>query len=195
MAASRRRRTSADLHTPADTGNHYPDWTAVYADNADWVYGMVVRRIGDQSCAEDLTSEVFVAALKPLRITATVAEVRGYLRATTRTVLAAHWHRNLGLQLASIDELGELPQTAEQPISTVAQLVETVLTTLPDNFRRILELRFLGGYSVSDSARQMGISVANAKVLQHRALRLAAAALDPGRGVERGVTPPPTSKA
>lgn len=155
----------------------------MYADNADWVYRMIFRRIDNQSDAEDLTSDVFVAALKPLRITATVTEVRGYLRATTRTVLAAHWRRNIGNQLASIDEAGELPQVADQPqaaerpVSATAQLVDTVLTTLPYNYRRILELRFLGGYSVSDSARQMDISVANAKVLQHRALRQAAAAL------------------
>jgi hypothetical protein len=46
---------------------------------------------------------------------------------------------------------------------------------LPDNYRRILELRFLQGCSVKESASSMGVSVGNAKVLQHRALRLAAA--------------------
>ena len=45
---------------------------------------------------------------------------------------------------------------------------------LPDNYRRILELRFLQGYSVREAAAALGVSVANAKVLQHRALRLAA---------------------
>jgi DNA-directed RNA polymerase specialized sigma24 family protein len=127
-------------------------------------------------------------------------------------VLAAHWHRNIGHEFASIEELGDLPVIAEQPASPVAQLVETVLATLPHNYRWILELRFLGGYSVSDSAKQMGVSVANAKVLQHRALRLAAGALNDGaHGIvrdqtrrtyryrvqfdKRGVTPPPTSRA
>jgi RNA polymerase sigma-70 factor (ECF subfamily) len=49
-----------------------------------------------------------------------------------------------------------------------------VLSGLPDNYRRILELRFLQGRSIKDSAAEMAISVANAKVLQHRALQLAA---------------------
>ena len=39
----------------------------------------------------------------------------------------------------------------------------------------ILELRFLERRSLRDSADAMGISVGNAKVLQHRALRMAAA--------------------
>jgi RNA polymerase sigma-70 factor (ECF subfamily) len=38
----------------------------------------------------------------------------------------------------------------------------------------VLELRFLDRRSVRDVAREMDVSVANAKVLQHRALRMAA---------------------
>jgi RNA polymerase sigma-70 factor (ECF subfamily) len=35
-------------------------------------------------------------------------------------------------------------------------------------------LRFLHGYSVRQAAAELGVSVSNAKVLQHRALRRAA---------------------
>ena len=44
-----------------------------------------------------------------------------------------------------------------------------VLAQLPDNYRLILELRFLQAFSVRQAASQMGVSVANAKVLQYRA--------------------------
>jgi RNA polymerase sigma-70 factor (ECF subfamily) len=37
-----------------------------------------------------------------------------------------------------------------------------------------LELRFLQAFSVREAASEMGVSVANAKVLQYRALRMAA---------------------
>ena len=63
---------------------------------------------------------------------------------------------------------------SEEAISTAPQRVQAVLDVLPDNYRRILELRFLQGYSVREAAAALGVSVANAKVLQHRALRLAA---------------------
>jgi RNA polymerase sigma-70 factor (ECF subfamily) len=52
--------------------------------------------------------------------------------------------------------------------------VRQVLTTLPERYRRILELRFLQAFSVREAAGQMGVSVANAKVLQHRAIQMAA---------------------
>ena len=53
--------------------------------------------------------------------------------------------------------------------------VSPILDSLPDNYRNVLEFRFLRGYSIRETAAAMGVSVANAKVLQLRALRRAAA--------------------
>jgi RNA polymerase sigma factor (sigma-70 family) len=176
MMAQRKPTARTSVRVVSDTESRYPDWETVYADNAIWVYRMIVKRIGNVSDAEDLTAEVFLAALRPLRTTATVAQVRGYLRATTRTVLAAHWRQTKGCEITSIDDVPDLPQEAEHAVdSATAQQVHRVLAALPDNYRRILELRFLQGCSVKESASQMGVSVANAKLLQHRALRLASA--------------------
>ena len=154
-------------------GERYADWEAVYRDNATWVYRTIFARVGNQADAEDLTAEVFLAALRPLRLSASMAEVRAYLRATARTVLAAHWRATLGHQITSIDDIAAAPDS-EEAISMAPQRVRTVLKALPDNYRRILELRFLQGSSIKESATEMGVTVANAKVLQHRALKLAA---------------------
>jgi RNA polymerase sigma factor (sigma-70 family) len=158
----------------------YADWNAVYQDNVSWVYRTLFARVGNRADAEDLTTEVFLAALKPLRLTASVGEVRAYLRATARTVLAAHWRETLGREITSIDDI-EQPPESEEAISTAPRRVADVLDSLPDRYRRILELRFLEGNSIRDSATELGISVANAKVLQHRALRLAAQVNEGGR--------------
>jgi RNA polymerase sigma-70 factor (ECF subfamily) len=160
------------LHVVPD--GRYANWGAVYQDNATWVYRTIFARVGNRADAEDLTAEVFLAALRPLKITATVAEVRAYLRATARTVLAAHWRATLGREITSIDDLEDVPPDSEEAISTAPERVRAVLSTLPSQYSRILELRFLQSRSVQDSATEMGVSVANAKVLQHRALRLAA---------------------
>jgi RNA polymerase sigma-70 factor, ECF subfamily len=152
----------------------YPNWEAVYQDNATWVYRTIFARVGNRADAEDLTAEVFLAALRPLRLTASVGEIRSYLRATARTVLAAHWRATLGREITTIDDDIEQPPDHEEAISTAPQRVAKVMQQLPDNYRRILELRFLQGRSIKESAAELGVSVANAKVLQHRALRLAA---------------------
>ena len=159
----------------------YTDWEAVYQDNAAWVYRTLFARVGNRADAEDLTAEVFLAALRPLRLTASVGEVRAYLRATARTVLAAHWRETLGREITSIEEDIEQPPNSEEAISTAPARVAQVLDNLPDRYRQILEMRFLQGNSIKESAAELGISVANAKVLQHRALRLAAQVNDGGQ--------------
>jgi RNA polymerase sigma-70 factor (ECF subfamily) len=67
------------------------------------------------------------------------------------------------------------PSGTEEP-SDAPQRAGKILAALPDRYRRILELRFLEACSIKEAAQAMGVSVSNAKVLQHRALRMAAKA-------------------
>src|ERR1700742_796811 len=117
----------------------YPDWETIYRDNVGWVYRMLFAKVGSRPDAEDLTTEVFLAALGPLRVSASVREVRSYLVATARTVLADHWRRTLGRELTTLDENlaerlldeggGGFDRTAD---------VERILAELPDNYRAVL---------------------------------------------------------
>jgi RNA polymerase sigma-70 factor (ECF subfamily) len=156
------------------TGAAYPNWDAVYRDNVTWVYRLMYGKVGNQPDAEDLTAEVFMTALRPLRVSASVPEVRKYLRMTARTVLASYWGDRMGRELTSIEE--DVPEAVEPEsfASDAPDKVRRLLQRLPDNYRRILELRFLQAFSVREAATQMGVTVANAKVLQYRALRMAA---------------------
>src|SRR5258706_16120961 len=81
----------------------YPNWDAIYLDNVERLYRMMYARVGNRADAEDLTAEVFQAALKPLRASASVGEVRAYLLATARTVLASHWRRHYSTEITTID--------------------------------------------------------------------------------------------
>jgi DNA-directed RNA polymerase specialized sigma24 family protein len=86
----------------------YPDWDAIYLDNVTRIYRLMYAKVGNRPDAEDLTAEVFVAALGPLRVSASRGEVRGYLVATARTVLAGYWRRRLGVEVTTIDPDAEL---------------------------------------------------------------------------------------
>jgi len=171
-------RTASDPASPgrlrAVTSEEYPDWDAVYRDNIGLVYRLMFAKVGNRPDAEDLTTEVFLAALRPLRLPASVGEVRAYLLATARTVLARYWARTLGHPVTTLNEnAGEA--RAERPLESAApEQAERILAALPARYRRILQLRFLDACTVAEAAQALGISVTNAKVLQHRALRRAA---------------------
>jgi RNA polymerase sigma-70 factor (ECF subfamily) len=156
----------------------YADWEAVYTDNVQRVYRTVYARVGNRPDAEDLTSEVFRTAFGPLRLSSSKGEVRSYLLTTAQTVLASHWRRTLGLSVTSIDPIADFDEFVEPALvserSDAPQRAGRILAALPDRYRRILELRFLEACTIKEAAQTMGVSVSNAKVLQHRALRMAA---------------------
>ncbi|MGH9208607.1 MAG: RNA polymerase sigma factor [Acidimicrobiales bacterium] len=141
------------------------------------IYQLMFSKVGNRPDAEDLTSEVFKSALPPLRLSASVPEVRAYLLATAQTVLASHWRRRFRIEVTALDPESDIPFRAEDAgESNAPKRAAEILAGLPENYRRILELRFLESHSIRDAARAMNITVGNAKVLQHRALRRAAKA-------------------
>jgi RNA polymerase sigma factor (sigma-70 family) len=177
-AAARRPGAGAD-GTPvtrlrAVDNDTYADWDAVYRDNIGLVHRLMFAKVGNRPDAEDLTTEVFLAALRPLRLPASVGEVRAYLLATARTVLARYWARTLGQQVTALTEDPEQVYAAAPLESSAPRRAEQILAALPERYQRILRLRFLDGCTVAEAARALGISIANAKVLQHRAMRRAA---------------------
>jgi RNA polymerase sigma factor (sigma-70 family) len=156
----------------------YGDWEAVYRDNVDRFYRLMYARVGNRADAEDLTSEVFSTALRPMRLPTSKGEARAYLLMTARTVLASHWRRRLGQPVTTIDPDTDIEYLTEasgdaRPSEAPARADE-ILHRLPERYRRILELRFLEACSIKEAAHTMNISVSNAKVLQHRALKMAA---------------------
>ena len=162
------------------SGAGYGDWESFYRDNVGWVYRLLYAKVGNRADAEDLTAEVFMAVWRPLRLDASRGEIRAYLGAAARTGLARFWRRRVGCEVTAVD-VAEVAVFVAEPSALVgSSRVAVLLAGLPDRYRRILELRFLEGCSVKDSAREMGVSVANAKVLQHRALRLAAGSMNEG---------------
>lgn len=157
----------------------YPDWEAIYADNVGRIYRLMFAKVGNRPDAEDLTSQVFMAALGPLRAGAEAAKVRAYLTATARTVLAEHWRRTLGHQVTEIDPeatdlFDQAPGAAASDNAAAGARAQRILAGLPERHRQILVLRFLRGYTIRQAATELGVTIANAKVLQHRALRAAA---------------------
>ncbi len=162
-----------------------PNFEQVFERFIDPVYRFLYSRVGNREDAEDLTSEVFLKASQQLDSERAEASVARWLFTVARTVLADHWRRYYRTgAVVALDEsrMGELPNREAETASSdlTAQRVGVVLATLPERYRTVLELRFLRGYSIQETAREMKITPENAKVLQHRAL---AKAVQAGEGL------------
>jgi RNA polymerase sigma-70 factor (ECF subfamily) len=150
--------------------------TQIALEELEAVYGFIYSRVGNRSDAEDLTQEVAVKALPRLRCDAAAPEIRGYLYATAHSVLAAFWSGRLRLPESELPEnLGLAIQHEFLPSAGTAAQVRSILDGLSPNHRRVLELRFLLGYTLREVADEMGKTIGSVKIMQMRALRIAAA--------------------
>lgn len=151
------------------------DLDEVFSRYLDPVYRFLYSRLGNREDAEDLTSEVFLKATRQLDSKRAEASVAQWLFTVARTVLADHWRRYYrgGATLPLDDErASELPEEVQSasPSEASARLVTEVLGRLPERYRAVLEFRFLRGYSLRETARELGVTPENVKVIQHRAL-------------------------
>ena len=142
-------------------------------EELELVYAFIHARVGNRPDAEDLTQQVALKAIPRLRPDAAAAAIRAYLFATARTVLANFWTTRFALPETELpdDLAGDLPGL---PDGDQRQAVQVILDGLPAQYGRLLELRFLRGYSLKEVAAEMGSSVGAVKVMQLRALRAAA---------------------
>ena len=164
--------TETDLSPPTDA---MPTLERVYARYLRPIYHYLYTRVGNREDAEDLSSETFLKASCHLDLSRSEASIAAWLFTVAKTVLADHWRRCYRYgALLPLDELPVDP-TADTLIapaqrSELEHQVANILASLPQRHRRVLELRFLDGCSVLETAQELGVTPGNAKVLQHRAL-------------------------
>src|SRR4029077_431720 len=135
-------------------------------DELELVYAFIYARVGNRADAEDLTQQVALKAIPRLRQGAAASAIRGYLFATARSVLGGFWSRRLGLSEAELHEDLAMAVPQAPPSQERADTVQGILAELSDNYRRVLELRFLHGYSLKEVAAEMHSTVGAVKVMQ-----------------------------
>ncbi len=150
--------------------------TQIALAELEFVYGFLYARVGNRPDAEDLTQQVAMKALPRLRDGAAASDIRGYLYATARSALAEFWSARLSMREAELIEDVHANGAEAGPSVANVEIARGVLAKLSANHRRVLELRFLQGYSLKEVAREMNSTVGAIKVMQLRALRAAAEA-------------------
>lgn len=153
----------------------------LYRRYSDRIYGFFLSHLRDSHVAEDLTQETFIRALQGLQTFRGVASFKNWLYSIAKNQLADFYRDRNSLTVELNDALPPRKiQKVEVDLEEVAQnekrslrLIGRVFRHLPDGYKKVLTLRFLKGFSLKETAHAMRTSLANAKVMQHRALKLA----------------------
>jgi RNA polymerase sigma-70 factor (ECF subfamily) len=162
----------------------------VYDAHVVGIYRFIYARVGNHPDAEDLTAQVFVRAVEQLDTDRAPGQVAAWLYRVAQNATADYWRAFYRLPMIGVDHVAPgwepvdegAARPRAEPTERAADRVRTLLHRLPESYRRVLELRFLERLTVAETARAMGISNGNARVLQYRALRRAALLGDPTDG-------------
>jgi len=155
------------------------EFQAFYEDNLVRVYRFVFQSVRNREEAEDLTSQIFLKALRYYDPERNVPSARSWLFKIAHTTMADYWRSHYRLMISSLDvrlEVGWEGPAAEGMLGTherAAERVYDLLQALPERYREVLRYRFLFNLSIRETAATMGVSEANVKVLQFRALKYA----------------------
>lgn len=154
----------------------------IYDTHVVPIHRFVYARVGNRPDAEDLTAQVFMRALEQLELDRPAGQISAWLYRVAQNAVADYWRAFYRLPQVDIERVasawapmpvGEATDV-EADDDRAASAVAALLKRLPEQYSRVLELRFLQRLSVAETAERLGVSHGNAKVLQHRALRRAA---------------------
>jgi RNA polymerase sigma-70 factor (ECF subfamily) len=145
---------------------------ALYDEALPAVYGYFVRRCGDRSTAEDLTSDTFLAAMDAARKTSAPPITVPWLIGVARHKLADHYRRGHHRFAVPVAEPPEPAGPADDWDAELDRIVaEGVLAALPEHHRAVLALRYLDDRSVPECAELIGRTVHATEALLVRARR------------------------
>ena len=134
-----------------------------------WILNLMLARLGDRGEAEEGAQEAFVRAFSALASLREPGAFRGWLRTTAERVAS-----DLGARRSrapSRDPVGEPSAPAPSPLeagerrAAVARAVEA----LEEGTREVVILRYDGGLSCAQIARELGITPAAVSMRLHRA--------------------------
>ena len=156
------------------------EFQTLYQENLGLIYRYVYSKVGNREEAEDLTSQIFIKAVRGMDRTRSAHSIQKWLFQVARTTIADYWRAYYRTTASSLEELleagweGPAEEEGVFTSSHPAEHVRRLLQALPEHYREVLTCRFLLNLSIRETAVRMGLTEANVKVLQFRALKRAA---------------------
>jgi len=149
----------------------------LYDRYATGIYRFLFVQLPDHYEAEDLTSEVFIKAWRSLpRYRERGYPFSTYLFKIARNALIDYWRKEKHKATHSEDRLVSIADGSSNPGDQLVQMdeleeIRMALGKLRVDYRSVLVLRFINGFSSRETANIMRRSEGAVRVLQHRALK------------------------
>ncbi len=149
----------------------------LYDQFADRIFKFIKLKVGSKQQAEDILQDTFVKVwngaktlrLEELNFSAWIYRVahnavNDYYRKIYRQ--PENLELNENIDVASGTSLSDELESKENSIN-----IKQALQSLPNQYRQVLELRFIQDFTVDETAKILGKNNLSTRLLQHRALK------------------------
>ena len=146
------------------------------------IYRFVYFKVSSVEEAQDITSEVFLKAWNYLQKEETlINNINSFLYQIARNLIIDFYRQRANHEMVSVDspsasihEIADPQQNVTSDISRqlASKQVETYLARLKDEYKEVVILRYLEGYSTKEIASIVGKKRGNIRVLLHRAIKV-----------------------
>ncbi|HZZ96856.1 MAG TPA: sigma-70 family RNA polymerase sigma factor [Jatrophihabitantaceae bacterium] len=149
----------------------------LYDRYVDTVFRFIYFRVNDRALAEDFTSETFLRALRRISsVNYQGRDIGAWFVTIARNIILDHMKSARHRLEITTDDTPERKDRAPSPEDAVVDLLTSerlmdAVRQLGDEQRECVMLRFIQGFSVSETAAVMGKNDGAIKALQHRAVR------------------------
>jgi RNA polymerase sigma factor (sigma-70 family) len=154
---------------------------STFRENAAKIYRFIYAKVGNREAAEDLTSQVFLKAVRWLAQDRSADSIRAWLYTVARGTIADYWReqsQHPTVPLEDPDAMLFCGTEGPQEVRRTRERAWRILDALPEREGEVLRLRFLHGYTAGEIGRELGLTPDHVRVLQLRALRRAATRVD-----------------
>lgn len=146
------------------------------------IFRYCLFRVTDEAAAEDLTEEVFLNMVEALPgyVDRGIPFVAWLYRIARARVVDYHRRRARRQTDELATTVADPTPGPEDQATWRAEIhgLQQAMVQLSDDYHTVLQLRFMEGYGLEETARQMGKTIGATKVMQHRALRRLARLLE-----------------
>ncbi len=150
---------------PTGQVNEEDAFERIYTDHRTRVFSTAFRMVGNRADAEDITQDVFVKVFKKLKAFRRESSLSTWIYRITVNACLDFLRKRKRRQAVSLEACGEIPSTSVG----VKDLIEGMVSTLPEGYRKIFILHDIQGLKHSEIAEVLGISQGASKSQLHRA--------------------------
>jgi RNA polymerase sigma-70 factor (ECF subfamily) len=166
------RDTRSDLElVAAINGGDADAFEVLYLRYRDWVTGLAYRFTGDNDAALDVLQETFLYFLKKFPGFRLTANLKTFLYPAVRNLSIAARRKAARFQ-STEPELAQIEQTPSPEVSSAPKSeLEVALSSLPEEQREVLLLRFVDNLKLLEIAEAAEVPLGTVKSRLHNALK------------------------